>query len=498
MKLLHLIETLENKEIRGDMTMDVRNIAFDSRNAAPGTLFVAIPGTKTDGRLFVEDAIRRGASAIMAQDDVEVSGIPLVKVRDCRKALAAIAARFYDYPAQKLKIIGVTGTNGKTTTTHLISSILEANGLKTGIMGTLYIKIPGETITARVTTPESIEIQSYLSKMNDAGVDVAIMEVSSHALHFDRVAGIKYDGAVFTNLTQDHLDFHLDLDEYFLQKKKLFDKVKDGGFALLNSDDPRTPEIIRDLNVKYDTYGIRKNPRIKATDIRYSLKDTSFVARGKEICPTGCRPSGKGKDWEIPVTMKMLGEFNVYNALAAIGTGILMNVPRELIKKGIEEIPFVRGRFQLVDEGQSFGLVVDYAHTPDGLKNILKSARAVTKNRLIVVFGCGGDRDKTKRPIMGQIAGELGDVVIVTSDNPRTEDPDAIISDIVKGVEQVKLDYHTEVDRKKAIFRAVELAGEGDMVVIAGKGHETYQIFKDKTVHFDDEETAREAIKVLV
>lgn len=484
MKLLDLIEALDEKRTCGETEREIRKIVYDSRQAEPGSLFVAIPGTKLDGHRFINSAITRGAVGVVSERPVSFEKIPVIQVPDSRKALAQLAARFYDYPARKLKIIGVTGTNGKTTTSHMIASILEQNDIKTGIIGTLYAKIGDEKLDTRITTPESLEIQQYLSRMTEAGLEAAVMEVSSHALHFDRIFGIEFDGAVFTNISQDHLDFHGDFETYFNEKKKLFTRIKPshrGGFALVNSDDPRAPEIVETLTVPYKSFGIYRKPDIRAKKIRKSVYGTSFVAESDR--------------WDIPIKLKMVGEFNIYNALAAVGVGLFWDVPPVNIYRGLESLSGVRGRFEIIDEGQPFGVVVDYAHTPDGLENVLKAARDITLNRLIVVFGCGGDRDRKKRPIMGEIAGEYGDLVIVTSDNPRTEDPRKIIAEIQPGVEKNTKDYEVEVDRRTAIQKAISMAERGDLIVIAGKGHETYQIFKNRTIHFDDAEEARKAIR---
>ena len=486
MKLSHIINNLDVLNLKGDSAAEITSIAFDSRQVGQGTLFVAIPGTAVDGHEYLDNAIKMGASAVLVQKDVQLKGIPVVRVRNCRQALAKVAATFYGYPAKKMKIIGVTGTNGKTTTTHMIAAVLEAYGYKTGLIGTLYIKSPSGTRKARVTTPESLEIQRYLSQMVEEGVDVVVMEVSSHALYFDRVAGIEFAGAVFTNLTQDHLDFHQNLDEYFAQKKKLFSRIitrPRPGFALVNSDDPRTREIVADLEVPYKSYGIYKRPDVRAREIKTTINSLSFIAESEK--------------WDVPVKMPMAGLFNVYNALAAVGVGLFMNVPPALITRGLSQMPPVRGRFEIIDQGQPFGVVVDYAHTPDGLSNLLLSAREITDGRVITVFGCGGDRDRTKRPLMGRVVAELADVTIVTSDNPRSEDPRAIINDILPGIEQVTQNYLMEPDRRSAIKLAIETARVGDIVVIAGKGHEDYQILADRTIHFDDAEEARNALSAL-
>jgi UDP-N-acetylmuramoyl-L-alanyl-D-glutamate--2,6-diaminopimelate ligase len=487
LRLSRLLEAIEYETAAVGLDREISRIAFDSRQCGPESLFVAIPGTRMDGHKYVAEAIARGAAAVVAQEEVNSGGAALIRVKNSRKALACLGERFYGYPARKLKVIGVTGTNGKTTTTHMIASVLEAHGMKTGIMGTLYSKVGDEIIPARVTTPESVEIQEILARMVDAGLEGVAMEVSSHALHFDRVAGIKFDGAVFTNLTQDHLDFHGNLDDYFAEKMKLFSRLKtagEGGFAVLNGDDPRTPAIESTLSVPCKTYGLGGNSWIVAEDITSTCHGISFTAREGSV--------------SVPVKMSMAGMFNVYNALAAVGVGLFMDASPRVISMGLGDMKPVKGRFQMVSLGQPFGVAVDYAHTPDGLANVLSSARELAKGRLIVVFGCGGDRDRTKRPLMGQIAGELSDLAIITSDNPRTEEPEAIINDILPGMVKSGGSYRVQADRKKAIFEAIGEAREGDLMVIAGKGHEDYQILQDKTIHFDDWEVASQAIESVL
>jgi len=483
--LENLTGCLREYQIQGDNSVEITGIAYDSRRVKPGDLFVAIKGLKTDGHKYVRAALRRGAVGLVVQEDVNEDNIPTVRVPDSRKSLAKLSARFYDYPADKLKIIGITGTNGKTTTCHMISEIIKASGKKPGMIGTLYVKIGDKTFPTNITTPESLDIHKYLARMVESGVETAVMEVSSHALYFGRVEGIKFQGAIFTNLSQDHLDFHVDMDSYFEQKKKLFGMIKPGehgGFAVLNSDDAMTPRIIKTLTVPFRSYGIYRHPDIRARDIHTDITGTSFVAESKE--------------WDIPIHMRLIGIFNVYNALAAVGAGLSLRMPPAYITKGLRDLPGVRGRFENVDEGQRFGVIVDYAHTPDGLRKVLKSAKKLTEKRLITVFGCGGDRDRIKRPIMGEVVAEYADYIIVTSDNPRTEEPMSIISDIKPGIEKGKKDFVVEPDRKSAIEKAINEALPGDIVMIAGKGHEDYQILKDRVIHFDDVEVARDALRV--
>jgi len=487
LKLANLIKCLKSRAIKGQLGREISDIAYDSRKVQPGSLFVAIRGTKTDGHLYIDAALNNGAVGLVVESRMDYANIPVIGVPDSRRALARLAMHFYDYPASKLKIIGVTGTNGKTTTALMIGEILKAHGKIPGVIGTLYIRVGEETFSTNITTPESLEIQKFLAMMVDEGVKIVAMEVSSHSLYFDRVEGIEFQGAVFTNFSQDHLDFHLDLNEYFEQKKSLFRKIvprKYGGFAILNSDDIKTPEIVDILDVPYSSFGIYRHPDVRAKNIHTDVTGTSFVAESDR--------------WDIPVKMKLLGTFNIYNALAAIATSLHLNIPPAAISRGLNNMKIVRGRFETVNEGQPFDVLVDYAHTPDGLEKALQSARKLAQNRLIVVFGCGGDRDNAKRPVMGEHVAEYADFAIITSDNPRNEDPMSIISDIQPGIEKGNIDFMIEVDRETAIYEAIEMAEPGDLVLIAGKGHETYQIFRNETINFDDVQVAREAIRKMI
>ncbi|MHC9540617.1 MAG: UDP-N-acetylmuramoyl-L-alanyl-D-glutamate--2,6-diaminopimelate ligase [Vulcanimicrobiota bacterium] len=494
MKLEQLLSTLSGAEIRGNTESEIFSLAYDSRQAQEGCLFFCITGFKMDGHAFAGDAVARGARALCVERDVEVpEGIAVIKVPDTRCALAAMSACFYDYPSRKLKMIGVTGTNGKTTTTTLISEVMNRSGIKTGLIGTLFIQIGDIVRTSRVTTPESLDLQSILADMVSHGMEAVVMEVSSHALSLGRTSGVSFDRAVFTNLTQDHLDFHHSIDEYFNAKLMLFKELgqesgqelgqgpgmKPGAMAVLNSDDNRTKEILACLSTPSLTYGtIDSNADFRAEDLSLGSGGAAFRLR---------TPEG-----EYPVSLSMTGTFNVYNALAALATLSTMGLEMSGCIRLAEEFHGVKGRFQMVRQGQDFAVIVDYAHTPDGLENILHAAREITSGTLVTVFGCGGDRDRTKRPLMGGIAARLSDVVIVTSDNPRTEDPEKIISDIEEGILPEKKDYEKVVDRKSAIWKALDLGKKGDTVVIAGKGHENYQIFKDRTIHFDDVEVVQE------
>jgi UDP-N-acetylmuramyl-tripeptide synthetase len=496
MILTELIEPLPVKRVIGAGNIDITGIAYDSRRVDPGSLFVCIRGDRFDGHDFIGDALARGARAI-ASDDIEQvrakwpfdfaqswAGIAVVEVTDVRLALPVIAARFFGNPSRGMKLIGVTGTKGKTTTTYLVDSILRSAGYKTGVIGTLGIKIGDEVSPVTNTTPESLDLQAAFAHMIDSDVNAAVIEVSSHALVKHRVDECEFDVGIFTNLTQDHLDFHKTLDEYFKAKLIFFEelgaKSSKGFVGVINADDPRMEDVVRATKGRTLTFGIRNSADIRAINVVAGAGVTEFDV----VSPDGV----------FHVSLKLGGIFNVSNALGAIGSGIALGLPIDAIIAGLESISYVPGRFVQVDCGQEFGVVIDYAHSPDSLENILKAARDLTAKRLIVVFGCGGDRDRGKRPIMGRIAGDLADVCVVTSDNPRTEDPGAIIQEILTGVGDKACSVEAITDRREAIERALRMAEPGDVVVIAGKGHEHYQIFKDRTIHFDDREVVEHVL----
>lgn len=476
----------------GDQDTPIRGIAYDSRRVQPGFLFVAVEGRQTDGHRYIEQAVAAGAAAVVVQKAVAVPPpAAWVRVSDSRLALGLLAARFYDFPAEKLKMIGVTGTNGKTTTTHLISAVYRAAGMKTGLIGTINNRIGERVLPVEHTTPESLDLQRLLAEMVAEKVSVAVMEVSSHALALHRVAGCSFDAGVFTNITRDHLDFHRNFEDYLEAKSLLFRSLgasgdRRPGVAVVNADDPRARSIIAATGAQVVTYAVNNRADVRAEDIRITPRGVSFAV---------CSPWGGRR-----VALKLTGLFNVYNALAAVATGGAMGLPLELIVGALQEVPGVRGRFELVDRGQDFTVVVDYAHTPDGLENVLQTARQITAGRLITVFGCGGDRDRTKRPIMGEIAGRLSDLPVLTSDNPRTEDPLKIIAEVEEGLVRVleRDRYLVVPDRREAIFRAVAAAGKGDTVLIAGKGHEDYQIIGTQKYPFDDREEAQRALDRII
>lgn len=479
-------------EQRGDMDRSVQGITDDSRAVTAGSLFVAVKGERVDGHNFIEQAIKAGAAAVIAQSPVASGPLPFARVADSRKALGLLGGRFHEDPSARLKMIGVTGTNGKTTTTYLCKSLLEGIGRRVGLIGTVGYQIGQETFPASHTTPGALDLQQLLAKMVEAGLDAAVMEVSSHALALDRTSGCEYDAAVFTNLTQDHLDFHHTMDEYYEAKLRLFTGLaggrKAGKRAIVNLDDPRGASIQAACPVPVWSYAIQNRADLKAEQVRLSLAGTTFTA---------ATPSGT-----FTVESRLVGEHNVYNLLGAIGVALHDGATIDQIRAAADHIANVPGRFERVSSGQNFTVVVDYAHTDDALVRLLTAAQALKTDRIITVFGCGGDRDRGKRPKMGRAAVEYSDVVVLTSDNPRTEDPMAILRDVEVGVREAlvrrsHVQYHLVPDRREAIGTAIREARRGDMVLIAGKGHEDYQIVGTKKFHFDDREVAREAIQQL-
>lgn len=493
--LYRLIEILEAKEIRGRADVLVSGISYDSRRVKPGDVFVAVGGFVTDGHEFVGDAVSNGAAAVVLEKEVPVpEGVTAVVVPDTRGALGLLAASFYGHPSKRLRMIGVTGTNGKTTTTYMVRQILNEAGYRVGLIGTVQNFIDDVAYPVTRTTPESLDLQELLSRMEKAGVTHVVMEVSSHGLELKRTNGCEFDVGAFTNLSRDHLDFHDDVESYLEAKCKLFTglsstyymRPKEGPKgAVVNVDDPSSERVRSCSGVPILGYGTGEGADLRATDIRVLASGTTYTA---------ALPSGK----RIQISMPLAGRFNVYNSLAALGVALIEGIPEEAIVRAFHRLDRIPGRFERVEAGQSFSVVVDYAHTPDGLEKVLLTAREVAGDRVIVVFGCGGDRDKGKRPVMGRIAGELADFVVLTSDNPRGEEPESIISEIERGLRQAKAGtapYHVEPDRRAAIEYAVGMARDGDLVLIAGKGHESYQVFRDEKVPFDDREVATEAIR---
>ncbi|MBC8135220.1 MAG: UDP-N-acetylmuramoyl-L-alanyl-D-glutamate--2,6-diaminopimelate ligase [Fibrella sp.] len=488
----------------------VTSVAFDSRKVAAGTLFIAVPGAKFDGHTFVRDVVAKGAAAVVIEAGREAEladlTVPCVVVPDTRKAMAQIAVAFYDNPTAKLHLAGVTGTNGKTTTALMMESIARAAGDKTAYVGTLGFGIDGKIVEGDRTTPEAIDLQAFFARCVDEGVTAVAIEVASHALALGRTDGCLFDVAVFTNLTQDHLDYHGTMEAYRDAKGLLFTEYAKSArasgkdwYAVLNADDPVTLDYRDDI---YNKVVVDPNPVIiyKAKP-RTNL--SPIVSAHADVFPNDIELfvdhinyTAKTPVGEVAIELGFGGTFNVDNSLAAIGYGIARGLSPEVIAEGLRTCPPVPGRFQPVKAGQEFAVLVDYAHTPDGLDNVLKSARPLTKGRLISVFGCGGDRDKTKRPKMGRIAKDLSDIAIATSDNPRTENPEAILDDVLAGMDgDGGAEVRRESDRRKAIALAVSLAQAGDTIVIAGKGHETYQIIGTETFPFDDVQVAKEEIE---
>lgn len=483
---------VEIVEQRGGLDRPVTAVTDDSRAVAAGSLFVAVKGERVDGHEFVGQAMQAGAAAVVAQGAVETGSLPLVRVADSRKALGLLGSRFYGDPSAQLAMIGVTGTNGKTTTTYLCKALLEGIGRRVGLIGTVAYQIGSETIPASHTTPGALELQGLLARMIQAGMNSVVMEVSSHALAMDRTAGCEYDAAVFTNLTQDHLDYHGTMEEYFQAKLRLFTGLgggkKTGQRAIVNMDDPRGAEIRAACRVPVWGYAVTSKADLKAEQVRLSMNGTTFAA---------ATPAGT-----FIVESRLVGEHNVYNLLGAIGVALHAGATCDQVREAVSRVSNVPGRFERVSAGQDFTVVVDYAHTEDALVRLLAAAQALKTDRIITVFGCGGDRDRGKRPKMGRAAVEHSDIVVLTSDNPRTEDPMAILREVEVGVRDAlqgrsHVEYHLVPDRREAIGTAVRLARTGDIVLIAGKGHEDYQIIGTKKFHFDDREVAREAIQQL-
>ena len=479
-------------QCQGALDGSIVSVTDDSRSVATGSLFVAVKGERVDGHKYIGQAIKAGAAAIVGQDSVESGSVPFVQVADSRKALGLIGSRFYGDPSAQLAMIGVTGTNGKTTTTYLCKALLENIGRRVGLIGTVAYQIGEETIPASHTTPGALELQHLLVRMREAQLDSVVMEVSSHALAMDRTAGCEYDVAVFTNLTQDHLDFHRTMEEYFQAKLRLFTGLGQGEKrrqrAIVNMDDPRGVYVRAACRVPVWGYALNAPADLMAENVRLSMNGSTFSA---------ATPAGT-----FTVESRLVGEHNVYNLLGAIGVALHGGATCDQVREAVTRVSNVPGRFERVSAGQDFTVVVDYAHTEDALVRLLMAARTLKTQRIITLFGCGGDRDRGKRPKMGRAAVEFSDVVILTSDNPRTEDPLAILREVESGAREAlqrrpSVQYHMVADRREAIRTAVRLARPGDILLIAGKGHEDYQIVGTKKMHFDDREVAREAIQQL-
>jgi len=466
--------------------LQVRGVGCDSRKVAPGFVFFALHGAKEDGNKYVRDAVEHGAVAIASTDEAPAdlaSSVAWIRVSESRKALAISAANFFAHPARSLQLVAVTGTNGKTTTTSLIDAVLRASGAKTGLFGTIAYHTPLGEYPAPNTTPESLDLQYFFAEIRDAGGRYAVLEASSHALVMDRLWGCYFQAAVFTNLTREHMDFHKNFDDYFAAKRRLFEGTGAGApeVGVLNADDPYSARLIG-LAKNTVSYGIENPADISVKKFQLAYSGLTFIAQ---------TPNGK-----LQIQSPLVGRINVYNILAAIGAAQAAGMSNETIEAGIRRLQNVPGRFQRVDLGQPFLVIVDFAHTDDALENLIKTARELNpKGRVITLFGCGGGKDRTKRPVMGEAAGRLSDLTILTNDNPRQEDPLKIISDIMVGLQKSNGKYLIEQDREKAIGTAFDEARAGDLVLLAGKGHEDYQILADQTLPWDDRRVAQQELR---
>ncbi len=455
----------------------VGSLCYNSRKVQPGDVFCCVTGTFADGHAFAKQAIDAGAAALVVEHRLPFE-IPQLLVDNTRIAMAEMAAALYDYPSRAMCMIGVTGTNGKTSVTYMIKTIMERMGKKVGLIGTIRNMIGQRNIDTERTTPESVDLQAILAMMRDDGVDVVVMEVSSHSLDQHRVHGIKFDLGIFTNLTQDHLDYHKTFENYFAAKKKLFDNSEK---AVVNVDDIYAKDLIGGLSIPYMTYGIREKADLRAADIDISTRGVQF--------------NMYVEDEAVPMYIPIPGLFSVFNALAASAAALQLGCPLDVIREALSHMLSVSGRLEpLSTEGRDFSVLLDYAHTPDALENVLKTVRGFCKGRLIALFGCGGDRDHAKRPIMGEIAGRYADFLVVTSDNPRTEDPMDIINSIMEGVKKSGCEYVVIENRREAIEFALKNAHSDDVIILAGKGHETYQEINGGKHHFDEKEIVAEIL----
>ena len=479
MTLSELLKDVNIKKIDGGGSMKISGIACDSRKVKPGNVFVCITGYETDGHKYAKSAVENGAVAVVAEHDLPTVDVPCVIVDNTRKAMSEMAATFYDYPYKKFKLIGITGTNGKTTTTYLIKSILEHLGKKVGLIGTNQNMIGDMIMETSRTTPDSLELMQLFDMIASHNVDYVVMEVSSHALALDRVTACTFDVGAFTNITQDHLDFHKTMEEYLAAKSILFNICNTG---VVNKDDARSEYLIENARCRnMITYGINQDCDLKASNIILNEDGVKF----------DINYGGMEEHVDLPIP----GEFSVYNALTAIGCCMAENIPLDLAVDGLHSAKGVKGRIEIVrTPGTNYTVIIDYAHTPDGLLNVINAIRGFAKGRIVTLFGCGGDRDASKRPIMGKIAGELSDFCIVTSDNPRTEDPEKIIKQVVEGVKQTDCDYEVITNRFSAIEYALDHAKKNDIIFLAGKVHETYQVLGKDTIKFDEREIVQKLL----
>jgi len=485
---LVLNDVLKNIQIRaisGIKNLEIRGITEDSRRVQPGCLFAAVAGSNLDGHRFIGDALRRGAVAILSEGEaVSNTDVTWIQVNDSRLAFSKVAANFYAHPSSKMTVVGITGTNGKTTVSYLVKNILEASGRPCGIIGTVEYCYQGQTVAAVRTTPDAQTLQELLRKMRDGGTEAVAMEVSSHSLDQRRVDGVDFDVGIFTNLTQDHLDYHRTMEQYLEAKQRLFTRLlsgESGAIGVINVDDDAGCDIVGKVNFRCLTYGINNAADVKAEKLELYRDKSLFTVSFANA--------------QLRIKAQLLGRHNVYNCLAAIACGFGLGIDPKIIKSAVEDVTCIPGRMERIDNSRGLHVFVDYAHTDDALSNVLKTLREITNRKIFVVFGCGGDRDHDKRPKMGRVASQMADFSIVTSDNPRSEDPEAIVAEVVRGFNGEAENYLVEIDRREAIRQAIDKAEPGDTVLIAGKGHENYQIFADRTIHFDDREVVEEILQ---
>ena len=511
MKLKELVEAGEVEEAEGDMNRAIAGLAYNSREVKRGDVFFAVPGVRVDGHDFAAEAVEHGAGAVVVERRTPLPrGATWVRVRSVRRAMGLWSARFFSYPSRGMVLVGVTGTNGKTTVTYLLESIFSTAGMVPGVVGTISYRYQGRVVPARHTTPESVDLQALLAQMVQAGVHSVAMEVSSHALELERVRGVEFDGALFTNLTRDHLDYHIDMGSYFSAKSRLFTDYLRGSskskkFAVIHGGDPRGQELlekIRQVGFEVVSYGRSREWDVHPLEIEEDLNGL----RGK---------IGVSSE-EIYFSSPLIGPANLENILGAVGVGFALGLPKNVIAEGIARLESVPGRLERIKNSLGIALLVDYAHTPDALERVIFGVRPLTRGKLIVLFGCGGDRDRGKRPLMGEIAARLADLVVLTSDNPRSEEPLKILEEIEEGVRKTGVKkfqisdlksqmsspksergYFIEPDRRAAIRLALRLARAGDLALIAGKGHEDYQILGAERIHFDDREVVTDELERL-
>jgi UDP-N-acetylmuramoyl-L-alanyl-D-glutamate--2,6-diaminopimelate ligase len=483
MKLQKILDGIEFEIIKGDLNIEIKDINYDSRNIKKDNLFIAVSGFKQDGHDFIDSAVINGASAVIIEKELDFyhPGVSYIKVENSRREMAAAANNFFNKPLRYIDLIGITGTNGKTTTAFLIYSILKEAGIKTALFGTIKNVIDNEEISAKRTTPESLDLYRYFSEMVKKDVRYAVMEVSSHALDLYRVEQMEFTLAVFTNLSSEHLDYHKTMENYKKAKSKLFSQLKNNGFAVINYDDQYSSFMFLKSSGENYSYSL-KNENADLYVDNYSLKKHGLSYKTAGL-------------FEENFDLKLGGLFNVYNSLAAVLSSFLLGVKKNTAAEALRNIDGVPGRFELINEGQDYQVIVDYAHTPDGMKNVLEAVENIKTKRLIVLFGCGGDRDRGKRPLMAELAEEYADFVIVTNDNPRSEEAEKILEEIKSGFSSEFKKYKIIPDRRQAIYHAISMAEKNDIVLLLGRGHEKYQIIKDQKIELDDRDVAREFIK---